>query len=57
MLPSVAHAAAQIIGVATMVFWGREGFDSLDSRPSVVEFDDRTYVPYGVSLTFDFICQ
>jgi hypothetical protein len=55
MLPSVIHALVQIVGVATVIFWGREGFDNLDERPSIVKFDERTFVPYGVSLTF--ICK
>lgn len=49
MLPSVVHAFAHIVGVATVVIWGREGFDKEGERPSVVDFDDRTFVPYGVS--------
>lgn len=50
MLPSVVHALVQILGVATVVLWGREGLDDEDGRASIVKFDDRTFVPYGVSL-------
>lgn len=54
MLPSVVHALAQIIGVFTVVIYGREGLDDntemSGERPSVVKFDERTFVPYGVSL-------
>jgi hypothetical protein len=55
MLPSVFHAFAQIVGVATVVIWGREGFDKEGERPSVVDFDDRTFVPYGVSTISSMI--
>ena len=48
MLPSVIHALIQIVGVATVVLWGREGFDGEGGRASIVEFDERTFVPYGV---------
>ena len=54
MLPSVVHALAQIVGVFTVVFHGREGFDEnaeiFGDRSSVVRFDERTFVPYGVSF-------
>lgn len=49
MLPSVVHALVQIVGVWTVVFWGRGGFDKDGMRPSIVEFDERTFVSYGVS--------
>lgn len=49
MLPSVVHALVQIVGVLTVVFWGRGGFDKDGMRPSIVEFDERTFVSYGVS--------
>eukprot|EP00956_Cyclotella_meneghiniana_P006915 scaffold9334_cov71-Cyclotella_meneghiniana.AAC.3 len=53
MLPSVVHALAQIVGVFTVVFYGREGFDEnaeiFGDRSSVVRFDERTFVPYGLT--------
>jgi hypothetical protein len=49
MLPSVVHAFVQVIGVGTVVFYGREGLDD-DVSLSAVVFDERTFVPYGVSL-------